>query len=317
MRARSHVLPALIVALAAPAFAQPSESSRLFEEGRELAKQNKWAEACARFEQSLAIEPAPGTKLNLGDCLEKQGEIRRGWQLFEEAARDFERASDPRAKFAHDRATAAAAKLATLVIKVTDASRAGLAIRIGDRAAAPRPELVERVDPGTLAVTVTAPNADPFTRTVTAVAGHTIVVDVPALAEPRVAPTPVVVARDDRRADRRRPRVLVAIGLGVAGGMSLAGSGILGLLAKSQYDGAFDDGACTKTDDGNSCTPAGKSEIDAAVTKGDLATGFLVGGVALVAAGAIVYLTAPEERGISVAPMASSSTAGVMLGGRF
>jgi hypothetical protein len=66
VRERSHVLPALtLVLVAGVAFAQPSpQATKLFDEGRELAKQQKWADACDRFAQSLALDPAPGTKLN-------------------------------------------------------------------------------------------------------------------------------------------------------------------------------------------------------------------------------------------------------------
>ena len=81
------VLIALVVLDASAAAQPPPDATRLFEEGRELAKQQKWAEACAKFQLSLALDPAPGTKLNLGDCLEKQNKIRAGWLMFEEAAR--------------------------------------------------------------------------------------------------------------------------------------------------------------------------------------------------------------------------------------
>jgi tetratricopeptide (TPR) repeat protein len=315
VRDRSHVLSALtLVLLTATAVAQSPAATKLFEEGRDLAKQAKWAEACDRFSKSLALDPAPGTKLNLGDCLEKQGKVRAGWILFEEAARDFDRTNDSRAKFAHDRAAAAAGKLATLVVKVTESSRAGLAVRIGDRAATPQPEIVERVDPGSLTVTVTAPGKPPFTTTVTATAGKTAVVDVPSFTEP-AAPPPSTGQIDEP--DGRRKRVRIAIGLGAAGGVALITSGIFGILAKSQYDGAFDDGECAKQGGMNVCSPDGKSAVDSAGTKADIGTGLLIGGAALGVAAVVVYLTAPKERGISIAPMASSTTAGVMLGGRF
>jgi hypothetical protein len=309
--------------LAGVAVAQPSpEATRLFEDGRDLAKQGKWAEACDRFQKSLALDPAPGTKLNLGDCFEKLGKVRAGWILFEEAARDFGRLTDARAKFAHDRAAAAAARLATLVIKVTDSSHDGLAIRIGDRTATPQPEIVERVDPGPVVVTVTAPGKQTFTARETATAGKTIVVDVPALADPHVdpppaSPDPPAVGGTDDTSGRRRKRLIVAIGLGAAGGLFLVGSAALGLAANSQYDDAFDNGSCVKTSEGNLCTTGGKSEVDSAGTKADIGTGFLIGGVALAAAGVIVYVTAPKHSRISVAPMATSSTAGVMLGATF
>lgn len=310
MRVRSLVLSALVV-LTTAAHAEPA-ATKLFEEGRELAKKGQWAAACERFSKSLALDPAPGTKLNLGDCLEKQGKVRAGWLMFEEAARDFDRTSDARGKFAHDRASAASARLATLVIKVTDAARAGLAIRIGDRAATPQPEIVERVDPGAVTVTVTAPDEPPFASTVKAAAGKTVVVDVPAFSEQ----TESTAARTPLRTGRRT-RVLVAVGLGAAGGVALVGSGVLGLLAKSQYDGAFDDGECTEIDGMNVCSPKGKATVDSAGTKADLGTGFLIGGAVLVAAGAVVYFTAPKEHQISVTPIGSSSSAGIVLGGRF
>lgn len=310
----------VLVLLTASVAAQPSaESTKLFEEGRELAKLQKWAEACEKFQKSLAVDPGPGTKLNLGDCLEKQGKIRSGWLMFEEAARDFERASDPRAKFAHERAAAASAKLATLVIKVADPRRAGLAIRIGDRAATPQAEIVERVDPGPLTVTATAPDAAPQTTEVTAVAGKTSVVDVPVLADQRVTAPPT--QRDEPMtpsSGARRKRMLVAITLTSVGGAALIGGVTLGFLAKAQYDGAFDDEECFTQDVGpDVCTPDGKADVDSARTKADIGTGFGLAGVALVAAGAIVYLTAPKEHDVTVAPVASSSSVGVMLGGRF
>ena len=208
-------MPALIralvvlVALIASASAQPSpEATKLFEEGRELAKQQKWADACDRFEKSLALDPAPGTKLNLGDCLEKQGKVRSGWQLFEEAARDFDLSNDSRAKFAHDRAAAAAAKLATVVIHVSESSRPGLTVRVGDHDAAPQPEIVDRVDPGTLSVSVSAPDKQVFTTEVTAVAGKTVVVEVPELVD--AVPYRGTVPQPQPMKSARRPRVLLA-----------------------------------------------------------------------------------------------------------
>jgi len=276
---------AVLVLLTASVAAQPSpEATKLFEEGRELAKQQKWAEACEKFQKSLALDAAPGTKLNLGDCLEKQGKIRSGWLMFEEAARDFDQLKDSRAKFAHDRAASASGRLATLVIKV--------------------------------AVTVGAPDKQQFATTVTATAGKTSVVDVPALADERTPdePRPEPVTEVD---NGRRTRVVVAIGIGTVGGLTLVGSGLLGLFAKSKYDAAFDRGLCIEAPIGNVCSPQGQSEVERAGTMADIGTGFLIGGVALVAAGVIVYVTAPKPHGVTVTPIASSSSAGVVVGGTF
>lgn len=306
---------AVLVALAAVAGAQPSpEATKLFEEGRDLAKQQKWAEACERFGRSLALDPAPGTKLNFADCLEKQGRVRAGWLMFEEAARDFDRLGDGRAKFAHERADAASAKLATLVIRVSQSALPGLTVRVGDRDATPQPEIVERVDPGELFVSVAAPDKQVFVTGVVAVSGKTFVVDVPELKDAVKDPGP---ALEKPAPSGRRTRVRIALGLGVGGGLALAVGGLLGLSAKSQYDGAFDSGECVAAETGNFCSEAGLSEIDDAGARADLATGFAIAGVALAAAGVIVYVTAPSERGVTVAPTATSSSAGLVLGGTF
>ena len=306
----------VLLALTGSVFAQPSpEATKLFEEGRELAKQQKWGEACDRFSKSLALDAAPGTKLNYGDCLEKSGKIRRGWQQFEEAARDFERLGDPRAKFAHDRAAAALAKLATIVIRVSESSRPGLTVRVDDFDATPQPEIVERVDPGERFVSVKAPDKQVFTTSVTAVAGQRAVVDVPELLD--AVPYRGEVPQPQPMKSARRTRVRIAIGLGVGGAITLAASGLLALSAKSQYDDAFESGECIATDNGNFCSEAGLSEIEDAGGRADLATGFAIAGVALAAVGVIVYVTAPEERGVTVAPTATSSSAGLVLGGTF
>jgi hypothetical protein len=316
MRNRSHVLPALIAVLASTiGFAQnPNDATRMFEEGRELAKQEKWAEACASFSASLALDPAPGTKLNLGECLEKQGKFRAGWLMFEEAARDFDRTGDKRAEFARERAKAAEAQLATLVIKLAEPARAGLLVNIGDRLATPQSEIVERVDPGTIDVIVTAPARERFSQSVTLATATTTVVDVPVLAEIVVPPpTNVAPAVTDEGTHRQRKRVYIAYALGATGAASLITSVVLGYVAKNQYDSAFDDAKCFDRPDKAVCNAAGQSAVDSAQTKADVATGFLIGGVALGAAGIVVYLTAPKERSVVVTPVAGSSTVGASL----
>ncbi len=314
----SRAIAVLVVAaLAAPAGAQPNpDAAKLFEEGRELQKNQKWAEACDRFQKSLALDPAPGTKLNLGECLEKQGLVRKGWLMFEEAARDFERVGDGRAKFAHERAGQAAAKLATIVIKVADPKLAGLAIHLGDRVATPQAEIVERVDPGSLLVVAAAPGRETFTKSLDLTGGRTVVVDVPALA---AAPADVPV-HDTAAAGpdpRRHQRMVIAFTLGGVGALSLLSSLGVGLYANKLYDDQFSKGDCLKTPDGPLCNPEGKTHVDEAATYANVGTVLAVAGVGLGVAAVIVYVTAPKERGVTVTPTATSSTVGLSLNGRF
>ncbi|HEX5060845.1 MAG TPA: tetratricopeptide repeat protein, partial [Kofleriaceae bacterium] len=178
------LVAALVVGLASIAAAD-GESTKLFEEGRELAKDGKYEEACAKFARSLELDRATGTLVNYADCHEHLGHLAQAWRLFDEAARASEKESNPeRAKFARDRAQALVPKTSTIVVKLAAADTPGLAVSIAGRSAKPAPEIREVVDPGEVTIEVTATNATPFTKTERAEAGLKIVVEVPALAEP-------------------------------------------------------------------------------------------------------------------------------------
>lgn len=58
----------------------------LFAEGQTLLQKGNVAEACAKMEQSYAIEPAQGTLLNMAYCHEKQGRIGLSYREFRRAS---------------------------------------------------------------------------------------------------------------------------------------------------------------------------------------------------------------------------------------
>jgi Tfp pilus assembly protein PilF len=79
----------LVVAVAASrAQAQSSDTSaiaeQLFNQARDLAKANRWAEACPRFEASLRADPVLGTRLNLATCYEHLGKLASAWGIYRE-----------------------------------------------------------------------------------------------------------------------------------------------------------------------------------------------------------------------------------------
>src|SRR5436309_1832423 len=64
----------VLVLASTAAHAEPTKSDLLFDEGKKLEADGKWAEACQKFEASSQLDPeAPGTLLNLGLCNEKLG----------------------------------------------------------------------------------------------------------------------------------------------------------------------------------------------------------------------------------------------------
>lgn len=305
----------VLLLAASVAVAQPlPEGTRLFEEGRELAKQGKYDVACEKFRLSLTQDRAPGTTLNYGDCLEHLGQLRKAFQMFDEAARAFERDKDPRAKFARNRAEAVLLKLGTVVIKLADPGAPGLIVEIDRQSVPPLRELTERFDPGEIVVTARVPGTAPFTASAWVVAGATVIIEVPAfratLTPGETPPSGGVVT------GRSRSRMKLVFGLGIGGASALSLSALFGLAAKGQYDRVTESSACVRTDGTLVCTEEAAREIEIAGTRADVSTGFAVVGGVVVAAALVLYVTAPRET-LIVAPTASASTAGVTLSGRF
>lgn len=313
----------VVIALARSAHAEPgppplpepaadtTEASTLFDRARDLVKAGRYHEACPLFDRSYALDPALGTAINLADCLEREGQLRRAWELFDLVAQQSP-PTQSRARFARDHADAIDAKLGHVTIRIAAPQAAGLTVHIDDRALAPAPVLSERVDPGDATVTARVPGRSTFEARVHAAAGEPVVVEIPAFAAPR----PVATTEPLTETRRRRSRVYLAGGLAGAGVASLATSLALGLSARSTYNAAFDHHDCTDLGHAAACSPAGRAAIDRAGTRADLATGFAAVGAALVTAGAVVFFTAPSET-IQIAPIASPATIGLGMTGRF
>jgi hypothetical protein len=279
------------------------EATRIFQQGRELAKQGRLSEACALFSKSYDLDPGLGTAINLADCLEHQGQLRRAWELFDVVARNSQNVVS-RARLARQRADALLAKLARVVVVLREPRPAGLAIRLGDREMAPSAEIRDLIEPRDVELVATAPGRPVYRKVLHAVAGATVTAEVPAFP-----PLP-----DESTTRRQRSRVYVAGGVGAAGALSLGAALGLALSARSIYNGAFP-GQCMR-DHGIVCTAAGDATIARAGRQADFATGFAIGGAVLVGAAAAVFFTAPRET-VQVAPVAARGALGVGIVGRF
>jgi hypothetical protein len=288
------------------------EADRLFEEGRTLAKAGDYAGACDRFGKSFAVDHAPGTALNIGDCQEHLGHLREAWQAFSSAANEFELSNETaRAKFARDRATAIAAKLVEVVIVVGEPTLPGLAISVAGHEVTPAASITDHAEPGTITITATAPGHAPFTTSSPAVAGSRIGVSIPrelGIAAP--VPAPAV------SEDLHHSRVRLAYWLGGGGAAFGVTALAFSLVGKSHWSDAADGAHCTRVSSGVMCDSIGSTQIREAQHLADLGTGFAIGAGAFIATAAIIYVTAPPER-VTVAPTASAQGAGVVMFGSF
>lgn len=302
----------LLVALASSvAWGQANaESTRLFEEGRTLAKDGKYEEACAKFDQSLELDRASGTLVNLADCHEHLGHLALAWRLFDEAARESEKSGNAeRAKFARDRAQALVPKTGTIIVRLAQPNVSGLTVTIAGRNATPAAEVREIVDPGDVTIEVRAPNAPPFTKTERAEAGLKSVIDVPAFGESSGGGG----GRVTGRYKRRRSRVLTAYALAGGGLLTLVGSTALAYSAKARHDEEFKNGNCNENT--GECNDDGFANQNSAITQAHIATFVGVAGLGLIVGGAVVWVTAPRD--LVVIPTATADAAGLAVVGRF
>lgn len=340
---------ALVASVAAGrAFAQPGNSDatadQLFNEARELTKANQWAEACPKFEASLRMDSALGTRLNLAACYEHVGKLARAWGLYRESIDLAKQAGDvKRRDYAQTHADALEPRLARLVITAPGKSPTGFVVRWdGSPIEAGALGAALYVDTGPHTLIAFAPGFEAFSKTVTLIEGKTETLAIPDLTAahapgPALPPpssggpatTPELVVAPSPGLQRPAPtetvdassstRRYVAIGLG-ATGLATAGVGLwFGVKARSSFRDAKalcgPNLICKLTDYNR-----GKQLIHDARSDATVSTVLIAAGGAAVVAGAVVFLTrsnAREQPTPRIVPVAHEGGAGLALMGRF
>jgi hypothetical protein len=301
-------LIAAILLASAVAHAQPSSESKaaadtLFDEGKKLLAAGDVAHACPKFEASLKLVDQLGVRMNLADCYEKAGRTASAWAEFREAASQATKRGDARAKFATDRADALAPTLVKLQVDVPQTSRVpGLVVRRnGGAIPAEVYDSATPVDPGTYRIDASADGFKTWTQSVeVSKPGQTSTIEVPKLeANPEAPKPPPVVTKPEVNEEpvvsspetiaKRHRRHVLGIGIG-AGGLAAIGIGIgLGLEARSKWNSVG-----PHCDANHVCDSTGTQINHDARLYGNIGTGFAIAGGVAIAAGAVLYLTAPS-----------------------
>jgi tetratricopeptide (TPR) repeat protein len=311
----------------APAGGSNTLAEQLFAQARDLAKNNQWAEACPKFEASLRYDPVLGTRLNLATCYEHIGKLASAWGLYRESIELAKKANDPkRAAYAQKQATALEPRLPKLAISAPANPPPGLVVKRDDTVVDPGAFGVGLyVDPGPHKVIASAPGFVELTLTVTLAEGKTEALSIPELVA-RPEPPPVVVTKpvaepvdEVETAPRSKTRMYAALGAGGAGVAAVAVGLGFGLKARSSYDDAEalcgEDLVCPAAS-----LPQGQKLVSDARSSATISTVLVIGGGAAIAAGVIVYLTAPRTRERATArlvPVAHDRGAGLALTGAF
>jgi hypothetical protein len=178
----------------APPAGSTAVAEGLFQQARDLFKQQQYAEACPRFAESQRLEPKLGTLLNLAVCHEKLGKIATAWAEYTSAATIAGREhSKDREDFARAQVTALEGRIAHVSLQIT-APPADLVVSLDDQPLdhtalnTPLP-----IDPGAHRITATAPGKIAWSATIEAPSERAeLPVKIPALeAATATAPPPV------------------------------------------------------------------------------------------------------------------------------
>jgi hypothetical protein len=283
----------------------------LFNQGRQLMTAGKYVEACPKFEASQKLDPGLGTMLNLAECYEKTGRTASAWAEYREAIPLARAAgSKTRQDLATERAKALEERLSTLTIRamVGDDPTAQLEVRRDGVALQPA-ELGSPipVDPGEHTIEAVAPGKQPWSQKVQVGADAAKVqIDIPALqSHPGSTPpaaTPAVTTTTtpsappaDKPASGSAMRT-TGIVLGGAGIVGIGVGAFFGLQASSKWSDAKE--KCTDYPYG--CGAEGVDLRSSAHSAATVSTvGFVAGG-ALLAAGAVLYFTAPKQQSVAL-----------------
>jgi hypothetical protein len=296
-----------VVLWTSPAAAQTqgAAAEALFDQGHAAMDKGDYATACLRFRESDRLDPAIGTKLNLGICEEKRGRLATAWDLFR-AVVDKADPTDERRAMAQDLAGKLEGRIPKLTIRLADGAppdttlREGELVLEGASIGIPLP-----MDPGKHRFLVTAPGHAERVLEVELRESEQKIVN----AEPGPPQTPQAGAGPSTSTTSAtevaaRPTGLptlawVAFGVGGAG---LTLGVITGLVASGKHSTL--EGGCNNT--AGTCTPAYANDLEAFHTWRTISTVDYVVGALGVAGGATLWLTTPKSR--------STMTARVWLG---
>ena len=211
----------------------------LFREGRAGMETGDYAHACPKFAESLRLDFAIGTVLNLAACEEKIGRIASAWQHYRQVV-EMLPPEDERHPLAAARADALDARVPRLDIGIAAPPPQGMRVTRDDvELGAPSLGVSLPVDPGEHVVVVTAPGrADRrWVLQLRESERRQLTIEPGAVRD-------AAVARAPHPSDGRRTAGFVVGGLGVASLAVGTYFGVRALGSRSESDAGCTNGRC-------------------------------------------------------------------------
>jgi hypothetical protein len=294
----------------------------LFRSGRDLVAKGNYAEGCAKFNASFALDPSTGTLLNIAKCHEHDGKLVSAWADYQQAlalnkeTQGVERRAGLES-IAKEGIAALEPRLPRLRIAIADPP-AGLQV-LRDGSEMPKASLGEALpmDPGKHEVSASASGYRTETRTVTLEEGKTAALEI------------ALVRERERRAEAAPPppRGGVPMWAWVTGGagIALTGAGIYFLTQDLAAISELKSHCFTNADGDWFCKPGYDPAADNARKNRSLGLFIGLGSAGMIATGAAVVGMAqarrthrpPASASLSISPWAGPQGAGIVAQGGF
>ena len=280
-----------------------AQAEKLFQDGRALMAQRKFADACAKLAESQRLDPGVGTLLNLAECFEKNGQVASAWATYREAdAAATREGQKKRTVYAAARVKALTPELSYLTVEAPAVVPAGLNVTCDGKPigaasmGSPMP-----FDAGSHRLEATAPGRRTWWKSVDLSPKSSLRVSVPDLEVIEVPPPPPEPARPPPAAvivpveppvpeapPASSTQRVTGVVLGAVGIVGIWVGSYFGIRAKGTHDDA-ENNHCSAV----SCDPTGGSLIDEARGQATISTLAFAAGATMLVAGAILYFTAP------------------------
>lgn len=290
--------------------ASKAAADALFAEGRALAAQGKYTEACEKFSESERFEPSAGTSLNLGECHERLGRTASAYGAFGEAKRMAALRQDTeREAYAGERRAALEPHLSKIALSIPHHAP-GVKIFLDGQALGPGAiGAAIPVDPGRHSVRAIASDKPAFEKVLDVGKG------------PLTVAVEVVFPGDKPVADTWSPLRKAGVAVGA--------TGVVGVLV----GGGFGIGAIVKNNASKemclpenvaSCNEQGVALRNQAGTFADVSTGTLLAGGVLVGAGVAMFVLGgskskekAEAHEMRIVPLVGPGFGGLTFGKEF
>jgi hypothetical protein len=316
------------VACAEPVTVRDRAAARtIFNAGKKLLDAGKWAEACEKFDKSLALEPNVSTLIKIGRCRVREGRLATASEVYERAlalneeTTEFQNRRQNLAQTIKAERDALSARIPSLTVTVIEAPPGLTVLRDGKRLPASVLGEPLPVDVGEHQLIVEAPGYRTEKRTLRIAEAQAEVVEFQLVAEPsEEAPeaNPQEASGDQappRQPTRTTPNVAEHSGAAVMGtrevqrpsvsptqrtlGLVIGGAGLL-TLGVAGYFGVRTLSLVNESNPycrnpGGTCSDQGVSLRDQArdAQMAGVVVGLVGGG--LLATGLVLTLTAPRQ----------------------